>query len=225
MGSADEVDVVFLEELFDDGLSEGVGDAAIVLAPAGLAFLGVGPEQVAEEAVLRDLGGASDLLELGDGDELGGEAAMHAEDLVVDEGGDGHAVEHILELFPDADRVAALALVVEAVDAVDLAALVIAAQQEEVLLELYFVGQQQDDGLQGVLSAIDIVAQEEIVGLGRESAVFEQPEQIRKLTVGVTANFDGSFELEEHWLLHEDFARNFAQERNILLADLDVASS
>ena len=58
---------------------------------------------------------------------------MHAENLVVDQGGNRHAVEHILELFPDADRVATLALVVETVDAVDLATLVVPSQQEEVL--------------------------------------------------------------------------------------------
>lgn len=103
MGSANKVDVVLLEELLDDGLAEGVGDAAIILTPGGLPFLGVGPEQVTKETVLGNFGWSSDLLQLGDSDELRGESSVHAEDLVVDEGGNGHAVEHILELFPDAD--------------------------------------------------------------------------------------------------------------------------
>ena len=85
---------------------------------------------------------------------------MHAKDLVVDERGNGHAVEDVLEFLPDADGIAALALVVETVDAIDLAAFVISAQQEKVLLELDLVGQEQNDGLQGVLAAVNVVAEE-----------------------------------------------------------------
>ena len=69
---------------------------------------------------------------------------MHAKNLVVDQGGDGHAVEDILELLPDADGVAALALIVKAIDSVNLTALVIAAKQEEVLLKLDLVGEEQN---------------------------------------------------------------------------------
>ena len=49
-------------------------------------------------------------------------------------------------------------LVVEAVDAVDRGALVVAAQQEEVLRVLDLVGQQQADALQPVRSAVNVVA-------------------------------------------------------------------
>lgn len=66
---------------------------------------------------------------------------MHAEDLVVDESCNWHAVEDILEFFPDSDRIATLALVIEAIDAIDLTAFMVSAQQEKVLLELDFVGQ------------------------------------------------------------------------------------
>ena len=85
---------------------------------------------------------------------------MHTQDLIIDESGDGHAVEDVLELFPDADGVAALAFVVETVDSIDLAALVISSQQEEVLLELDFVGQEENDCLERVLSSIDVVTKE-----------------------------------------------------------------
>ena len=64
---------------------------------------------------------------------------MHAEDFVIDESSDGHAVEDVPEFLPDTDGVSALALVIESVDAVDLATLVIASKQEEVLLELDLV--------------------------------------------------------------------------------------
>ena len=65
---------------------------------------------------------------------------MHAKDLVIDKTCNRKAVEDILELFPDADAVASLALVIEAIYTVDLAALVVSSEEEEVLLELDFVG-------------------------------------------------------------------------------------
>lgn len=49
------------------------------------------------------------------------------------------------------------------VDAIDAGALMVAAQQEEVLRVLDLVGQQQAYRLQGLLAAIDIVAQEQVV--------------------------------------------------------------
>ena len=103
---------------------------------------------------------------------------MHAKDLVVNEGRDGHAVEDILELLPDTDRVPALAFIIESVNTVDLTALVIASQKEEVLLELGLIGKKQDNSLEGVLSSVNVVTEEQIVGLGREAAILEESEQV-----------------------------------------------
>lgn len=71
MGPANEINVVLLEELLDDGLSEGVGDATIVLTPTRLALLGVRPEQVTKQTILGHLSRSSDLLKLSNCDELG----------------------------------------------------------------------------------------------------------------------------------------------------------
>lgn len=64
----------------------------------------------------------------------------------------------------------------------------IAAQQEEVLWIFDFVRQQQANGLQRLFAAIDVVAQKQIVGLGREAAVLEQTQQVIVLTVDVACN-------------------------------------
>ena len=71
MGSADEIDVIFLQELLDYCLTEGVGDATIVFTPAALTLLRIRPKQVAKKTIFGYLGWPSDLLELGNGDELG----------------------------------------------------------------------------------------------------------------------------------------------------------
>ncbi len=78
-----------------------------------------------------------------------------------------------MKLLPEADGVPAFALVVKSVNPVDLTTLVVTAQQEEVLLELYFVGQKQDDCFKGLLSSVHVVAKEKIVSLWREPAIFE----------------------------------------------------
>jgi hypothetical protein len=79
-----------------------------------------------------------------------------------------------------------LTLVVEPVDPVDGCALVVATKNEEVLRVLDLVGQQQADGLERLLASVDVVSKEEVVGFGRESAVFEQSEEVVVLPVDVT---------------------------------------
>ena len=60
MRSADEVEVVSVEELGDDVGAEGEGDAAVVLAPPLHVFVRVGPQQVAQQAGVGDVGGPHD---------------------------------------------------------------------------------------------------------------------------------------------------------------------
>ena len=55
VSSSDEIHVVSVEELGDNVGAEGEGDAAVVLAPALDVLVGVGPEQVAEEARVRNV--------------------------------------------------------------------------------------------------------------------------------------------------------------------------
>ena len=93
---------------------------------------------------------------------------MAAEDLLVHDGGHRQAVEAVSERLPQLDVVAPLALVVEAVNSVDARALVVAAKQEEVLRVFDLVGEQEADGLQGLLASVHVVAQEQVVGLGRK---------------------------------------------------------
>ena len=53
---------------------------------------------------------------------------MHAENFLVNKSCNRKAVEHVREDFPEFDSVSSFALIVEAIDAVDLGALVIASK-------------------------------------------------------------------------------------------------
>lgn len=111
---------------------------------------------------------------------------MHREDLLVDDGSNRQAVEAVGKRLPQLDVVATLALVVEAVDAVDRGALVVATEDEEVLRVLDLVREEEADGLERLLATVNVVAKEEVVGFWREAAILEQAEQVVILAVDVT---------------------------------------
>lgn len=113
---------------------------------------------------------------------------MHGEDFFVNDGGDRQAVEAICESLPELDVVPSLALIVEPVYAVDRGAFVVTAQDEKVFGVLDLVGQQEADGLERLLATINVIAEEEVVGLGGEAAVLEQSQKIVILTVDISAN-------------------------------------
>ena len=62
----------------------------------------------------------------------------------------------------------------------------IASEEEEVLWVFDFVGEQQTDGLERLLAAVHVVAEEQVVWLGRESTVLEQTQEVVVLAVNVT---------------------------------------
>ena len=60
------------------------------------------------------------------------------------------------------------------------------AENKEVLGVLDLVREEETDGLEGLLATVDVVAEEEVVCLGREAAVLEQAQKVVVLAVDVT---------------------------------------
>mmetsp|Transcript_9142 Transcript_9142/g.19171 ORF Transcript_9142/g.19171 Transcript_9142/m.19171 type:complete len:375 (+) Transcript_9142:761-1885(+) len=206
MRPTNQVQIVLVQKLRHDVLPKRETHPPIVLPPAVDVLVGVAPQQVAQEPRVGHVRGTNDPLDLIERRELRAEPAVRAKDLLVDDGRAGEAVEAVRECLPELDPEAALALVVEAVDAVDGGALVVAPEDEEVLGVFDLVGQEEADGLEGLLAAVDVVAQEDVVGLGGEAAVFEEAQQVVVLAVDVAADLDGGFELQEHGLRDEEVA-------------------
>lgn len=142
-----------------------------------------------------------------EGAELGGDAAVHAQNPRLDEARDGHAVERVGEQLPNLHRVAALTLVVEAIDAVDRRALVVAAQKEKVVWEFDLVGHQQQNRLERLATAVDVVAEENVILLRRKAREVKKTEEIVVLSVDVAADADRREDLDEHRLAHKNRAR------------------
>ena len=119
MGSADELEVVVGEELRGDLGSKQPAGTAGRHRPA-LHLLGVGPHQVTEGALVRDLLVPLDQPDLIQGPDLGREAAVDTEDLAVDEGGDCEKIKYFAAIFPNiAVSVLVLTLVIEPVNLED----------------------------------------------------------------------------------------------------------
>lgn len=165
---------------------------------------------------------------------------MHGEDLLIDNGCNGQAVEAVGERLPQLDIVSAFAFVVEAVDTVDRGALMVSTQNEEILGILDLVRKQQADRLQGLFSAIDVVAEEEVVRFWWESAILEQAEKIVVLAMNVTADLaksaltlkmsilqirvylDWCFQLQQDRLRYENLASLGAQVSDLTLQQLHL---
>ena len=116
---------------------------------------------------------------------------MHGEDLLIDDGGNGQAVEAVGESLPKLDVIPPFALIVETVDSVNRSTLVVATKDEEVFGVFDLVCEEKADSLQRLLATVDVVAKEEVVGLRGETAVFEETQEIVVLTVDITANLKG----------------------------------
>lgn len=218
--AAYQVQVVLLIEVLHDYFAERVGNSAVILAPINDVLLGVRrirPEQVAEESAIGHVGWPQYLVDLLQIIELGRQAAMNTEYLIVDYGGHRKAIEALDELLPEPQRVAALAFVVKAVDPINRAALMIASQQEEVLRILDLVGEQKADYFQVLLAPVDVVAQEQIVGLRWEVADLKYPEQVDVLAVDVARDYQRHVELQEIRLADEDLLALLYEHLNLRL--------
>jgi len=90
---------------------------------------------------------------------------MHTNDLIINHGRARQTIKGIAKGFPNFDTVATTAFVVESVDAVDSGCFVVSSEDEEVFGVLDFVGEEEADYFDGLFASVDVVSEEEVVGL------------------------------------------------------------
>ncbi|GBE58997.1 ABC1 family protein, putative [Babesia ovata] len=211
MGAADEVEFVLDQKVDHDVGAERERNSSVIFSPPRGVRVRITPKKVAEKAGVRHVSWSRNLPDLVHGVQLRRETAVHAKYLIVNDRSHRQAVEAVREHLPKLHAVAALALVVKSVDAVDGRTLMVTAQQEKVL---------RADGLQRLLSSVDVVPKEEVVRGRREAAVLEKAQQIIVLPMNVSADFDRCFQLQEHRLRQKDLAALEAETADLLLAQL-----
>ena len=109
MSPADQIQLVLLEEGTHDLLPEHIADSSLRLPPHLDAALRVSPQQVAEQASVRDVGGSDYGVDLLDSSEFWRESPVHTEYPIFYKCGDRHAVEAIHEALPEFDIVSTFA--------------------------------------------------------------------------------------------------------------------
>ena len=93
------------------------------------------------------------------GIDAGRKPAVQAEDLVVDQGGEGEVVEEICEVFPDIGiAVFSQAFVVESVDLGDLSRFVVTAKDGDSRRIADLQGDEECHGLDGVVATIYVIS-------------------------------------------------------------------
>jgi hypothetical protein len=93
---------------------------------------------------------------------------------------------------------------IEAVDARDGGGFVVAPQDEHPRGILDLQGEEEADGLDALPAAVDVVAQEEVAGLGGHASVFEESQHVVVLSVDIAANLDRCGHFDQHGLFEED---------------------
>mmetsp|Transcript_3560 Transcript_3560/g.6810 ORF Transcript_3560/g.6810 Transcript_3560/m.6810 type:complete len:278 (+) Transcript_3560:505-1338(+) len=219
MRARDQLDCVCRVELRNHVAAEEVAGAARAEAPA-VNILRVGPHEVAHGAVVRNLLLAVDDPYLVERVDRWRQAAVYAENLVLDERREGEIVENLGAVAPDVDRaVLAQALVVKAVDLRDLAALVVAADERHALRVPHFEREQQQKRLDRVVAAVDKVAHEDVVDRRDLPADVEELEQVVELAVDVADDGGGDGHVVDVLLLHQNLLGLLAQRLHLILRD------
>jgi hypothetical protein len=192
MRTANEVQVVLVQKLRDNVLPERERDTPIVFAPSVNLLIGIGPKEVTQEASIGDISRTHNALDLIQTGKFRTETSVHAKDLFIDNSSARETVEAVGKSLPELDTKASFALVIKAIDPIDRGALVVSTQNEEIFGVLDLVCEQQTDRLETLFAAVHVIAQKDVIGLGREATVFEQTQQVVVLAVHVSADLDGS---------------------------------
>lgn len=211
--------IVMIERL-RNVLTEGVSRASWTDSPAA-SVIGIRPQKIAHGTLMRYFLNSVERADVVERVDTGRQTAVQAEDLVVNEGGQGQVVEEVREELPHV-RIAILAqaLIVEAVHLRNLPTLVVAAQDGDALGIADLERDEKRDSLDGEVSTIDVVAHEEVIGVWIGASDLEQLHQVVELAVDVATDCDGTFDGLYVGFVLQHLSRLFAQSSHVVLREL-----
>lgn len=100
----------------------------------------------------------------------------------------------------------------------------VASQDIDFFRVLDFVGVKETNGLDALSSSIDVIAQKEIIWIGRETAILEETEHVVVLAMDIAADFERGLDFDEHGLAEEDVFDSPDDSQNDWLLQLDQLS-
>lgn len=195
---------VDLEEFLDDLCAKGVTSSSWTQRKLVAVGVRITPDQVGHRTFVWDFSEAVDDLDLIDTMDARRQTAVDAEDLVVDDAGEGEVVEHVGEVMPDGGvAVFATTFGIEAVGLSDSSGLVVAADEMNAMGIAKFETDQKRDGLYTKEAAINVVAEEEVVRVWTWPTDLEYLEEVKELAVDVADDGYWSLDVHDVALLHE----------------------
>mmetsp|Transcript_16620 Transcript_16620/g.25685 ORF Transcript_16620/g.25685 Transcript_16620/m.25685 type:complete len:419 (-) Transcript_16620:343-1599(-) len=221
MRSSNQIQVVSTQKLVDHIFAKHIRHSAFIAIPSFDIRRWIAPQQIAEQSALWDIRRSLNMFHRLNVFELWRQSAVHTENLLLDECTNRQKIEHIAHDTPQLDTEAPLAFVVETIRAIDACFFMVTAQQKKIQRILVLVGKQQRNGLNREFTAVDIVAEKEIVDLTvgrRETNVLKNAQQIKVLPVNVAHDFEWPFQLQQDWLLLENLATAITKRVQFFLA-------
>ena len=95
----------------------------------------------------------------------------------------------------------------------------VAPQDVHLVRVLDLQREQQADRLDALPPPIHVVSQKQVVGLGRQSSVFEEPQHVVVLSVDVAADLERRGDFEQHGLFEEDGLDDANEPENVCLLE------
>lgn len=188
MSSGDQFQIVRVIELLRNILSKRVAGTSGRDTPT-TSVIRIGPQKITDRTFVGNLHNTIKLLDLVQSVNRWREATMEAEDVVLNDGTKWKVIEQSCEFLPHLGiAILAQALIVESIDLSDLLRLVVTAQNGDTVGIADLQADEEGDGLNGVVTTIDIVTHEKIIVVGKLTANFEKLIEIVELAVDVTTD-------------------------------------
>jgi len=130
--SADQIEVVTLEEFLQLLSAEDPAASSLVLFPVSDVFIGIIPDKIGNEALVWHVCRFWELLYLLKRVHVLTEPSVHTHDLFIYQGDEGHVVETGVELLPKGDLVPPLDLIEESIYSRDGLTFVVSSQNHDL---------------------------------------------------------------------------------------------
>ena len=144
---------------------------------------------------------------------------MQTEDTATNDSCQREVIEKASEFLPNfCVSVLTETLIVESIDLSDLLGLVVTTKDCDPIWETNLHANQKADGLNGVVTAIDVISHEQVVGIRDLSANLEQFLKIVELSMDITANRHRGLYLPDILLSSEKIFGGIAKFLNMVLS-------
>lgn len=219
MSTSNQVNVVNVVELRGNLGSKKPSSTTRRQSP-GLDVLRVGPHQVAEGTLVRDLHSSLEKSDLVKSFYIGRQSTVNTEDLALNNGSDSEVIENFAAVLPRV-RVSVLSdsLIVETVHGGDLSGLVVTTEKSNASGVLKFKAEQELESFDGVVTTINEIAHKDVASVGDLAALVEKFKKIMELTMDVTADSDRGAHRLHIAFFNKDFLDLFAKDSKVTLRE------